>query len=105
MGAVYLDAGPEVAMGVGRRLFAPRIDEAAPGAADYKSRAQEASQARGMPSPSYQLMGARGPDHDRTFDVRVHIDGEPRGQGSGRSKLEAEQRAAKAALDWLRSLD
>ena len=46
----------------------------------------------------YQLVGAKGPDHDKVFDTTVLINGVVAGEGSGKSKKEAEQNAAKQAL-------
>ena len=48
---------------------------------------------------SYEMMGQSGPDHDKTFLFRVLINGAPVGEGSGRSKKEAEQMAAREALE------
>ena len=96
--AVYLDAGEQAAITVARELLAPYVDAIAPGERDYKSRLQEHLQARGKPPPTYALERAEGPDHDRTFHVEVWLDDSVLGKGSGRSKLRAEQLAARDAL-------
>lgn len=101
LGAVFVDGGPGVAIECTRRLFADRLDEAPPGASDYKSRVQELAQASGLGTPRYQVRDTEGPDHERTFHVAILVGGETLGVGQGRSKLEAEQAAAQAALDRL----
>ena len=73
----------------------------APGELDYKSRLQERLQVGGGQPPEYRLIGTEGPDHQRVFDVEVHADDALLGQGRGRSKSDAEQAAAKDALDQL----
>jgi len=49
--------------------------------------------------PFYQVLSVSGPDHARSYEVEVRLDGASLGRGSGRSKKEAEQAAARAALD------
>jgi ribonuclease-3 len=97
-GAVYLDRGLEVATALIERLFRPRMQAYVRGEGDrdYKTILQElASQAlRSM--PEYRLE-ERGPDHEKEFTATVHLGGEPMGTGIGRSKKEAEQRAAAEA--------
>jgi ribonuclease III len=97
-GAVYLDRGLEVATSLIERLFRPRMQAYVRGEGDrdYKTILQElASQAlRSM--PEYRLE-ERGPDHEKEFTATVHLGGEPMGTGVGRSKKEAEQRAAAEA--------
>ena len=99
--AVYLDGGVDVAMRIGRALFADRIDRAAPGASDFKSRVQELVQSRSGITPRYEVLSAEGPDHERVFRVAVHIGAETLGEGEGRSKGEAEQAAAEVAWERL----
>jgi ribonuclease-3 len=96
--AVYLDAGEQEAISVARALLAPHVDALQPGESDYKSRLQELLQGRGESPPAYELIGTEGPDHDRTFHVEVLRGSERIGRGSGRSKLIAEQAAARNAL-------
>ncbi|MBW1762803.1 MAG: hypothetical protein JRJ64_15155 [Deltaproteobacteria bacterium] len=71
----------------------------APGHRDAKSRAQEWAQAHLAGTPSYRLVRSEGPDHDREFTVALELHDEEIATGTGRSKLEAEQAAASAALD------
>jgi ribonuclease-3 len=97
IGAVYLAAGMEGATELVLTILGPRLLTAQADGADHKSRLQELSAHRfGMP-PRYEVE-ATGPDHARTFYVTVTIDGEPHGQGIGRSKKQAEQAAARDAV-------
>lgn len=102
IGAVYLDRGLEEAGGMCMRLFEDRIEEAVSGTLDYdfKSRLQETVvKERGI-LPRYRLR-EEGPDHRKTFHAVVYIANEKMGKGSGSSKKEAEQAAAREALDRL----
>ena len=100
-GAVLVDGGVQAALGVARTLLEPRVDSAAPGALDFKSRAQELVQARRAPPPRYQVLEAIGPDHAREFVVAMLVGEVVVAEGRGRTKLEAEQAAARAALPAL----
>ena len=66
---------------------------------DYKTAFQELIQRKPNQVISYEMMGQSGPDHDKTFVFRVLVNGVPVGEGSGRSKKEAEQMAAREALE------
>ena len=68
---------------------------------DYKTALQELVQRKPNRHISYDLVNESGPDHDKTFTFRVSINGKPVGEGSGRSKKEAEQMAACRALETL----
>lgn len=103
--AVYLDGGAEVALGVCRGLFDHRMRSAPPGARDFKTRLQEHVQELGRPPPHYEVVSTDGPDHARIFEVTLRLDGDEVARGSGRSKLEAEQQAAKTALEALEPRD
>jgi ribonuclease III len=106
IGAVYLDGGWGAAAGLVLGLLGERIADAAagPGQADFKTRLQEAVIHRFGELPRYEVQGT-GPDHDRHFAARVLVAGVPRGEGGGRSKKDAEQAAARAALDSLAGED
>ena len=82
-------------------LALPLLEHIAPGARDFKTRVQEALQRRGGRPPVYELVAVNGPDHARSFEVAVRLDGQELGRGEGRSKLEAEQAAAEQALEAL----
>ena len=99
LGAVYLDRGVEAAVELVQRLFGPLMHAAAQdGAAlDWKTALQELSATRGLGVPDYRLAES-GPDHAKSFTAVVHVGGEAHGDGAGRSKKEAEQRAAEAAF-------
>jgi ribonuclease III len=97
--AVYLDAGYDHAAGVVMWHWADRVRTRAlrPGSADYKTRLQEVLAALGL-TPRYEVAGF-GPDHAKQFTAAVMVDGTIRGEGRGASKREAEQEAARAALN------
>lgn len=100
LAALYLDGGLEVARAAIERLHAHALDECE-GAAppeDHKSRLQRLVQSEGPFRPDYAIIAERGPAHARMFVAEVAVDGDPLGQGEGRSKKEAEQQAARAAL-------
>jgi len=100
LGAVYLDGGLEAAARLTERWFSPLISTALPGQ-DFKTSLQEFTHARYKASPSYHLMAESGPGHARHFQVEVRLQDLPLAQGEGRTKKEAEQRAARRALEIL----
>jgi ribonuclease-3 len=65
---------------------------------DYKTLLQERIQERHRTPPTYRVISQSGPDHDRTFVTEVRVAGDPLGRGSGKSKKQAEQAAAREAL-------
>ncbi|MEM7435487.1 MAG: ribonuclease III [Myxococcota bacterium] len=98
LGAVYLDGGVETAFEVTRRVFESWLHRSAPGHRDFKSRAQEWAQGHLGGTPKYEVISSDGPDHARQFVVALGLDGDQVAVGEGRSKIEAEQAAARAAL-------
>jgi ribonuclease-3 len=103
LAAIYLDAGLDAARVFLLRTFAPDLDggQTAEGAAephDYKTQLQEWCQKRYDTLPHYVTVRETGPDHQKTFEVHLMIQGDVRGMGVGKSKKEAEQMAAKQAL-------
>jgi ribonuclease-3 len=99
--AVYLDGGLEAARGFVRRSLvegAIAVEAERLGHTDHKSALQEFLQSRGMAPGSYQVIAESGPDHQKTFRVEVRIAGRVSAMGCGRTKKEAEQSAAIAAL-------
>lgn len=68
---------------------------------DSKSHLQEMIQAKGYPTPSYEVVSEIGPDHDKTFTINVLVNNEVVATGTGSSKQRAQQAAAQAALDKL----
>lgn len=100
LAAVYLDGGSEPAERIVERDFAPLLAGIASGAAgrDFKTEFQEAAQSRFGTAPTYALIATDGPPHDRRFTVAAFVGSEQMGEGSGRSKKEAEQAAARECL-------
>jgi len=105
--AIYLDGGIEPARAFIHSHFGPLISSAGDRAAeavftdDWKSALQEWLQAAGRGLPHYRLAATEGPDHRKRFDVEVLVGDQVAGRASGRSKKDAEQRAARAALESL----
>lgn len=99
IGAIYLDGGLEPARKMILALWVDRVAERAkqPGIMDYKTRLQEVT-ARDGNRPVYDVDGS-GPDHNRRFSAVVTVNGTRYGSGEGRSKKEAEQAAAREALE------
>lgn len=100
--AVYMDGGLEAVSAWLRRELQADIDIAANATVtglDYKSALQERIQARGVSLPEYRLVDQQGPDHRKMFVVEVWVEGSAVGRAEGRSKKEAEQAAAKQALE------
>jgi ribonuclease III len=103
---IYLDGGIEQARAFVNREFAPLVAEAhekGTAAHDHKSALQEHLQSNEMPLPEYRLAGTIGPDHRKLFQMQVVIGGSVFGEGTGASKKEAEQEAARASLERLRA--
>lgn len=101
LAAIYLDGGEEAARKMLSRFILPKLRHAEGGSHDFKTALQEAVQRKGYAAPTYRLCGESGPDHDKVFYSEVLIEGVTSGQGSGKSKKEAEQAAAKTAWqDW-----
>ena len=106
--AIYMDGGIEHASAFITREFAALIDDVRQhGVAgqDYKSALQEYLQSHDQGLPEYRLAGTLGPDHRKLFQVEVMVGGEALAEASGSSKKEAEQEAARLALEKLRIED
>ena len=103
--AIYLDGGLEAAKKFlldkfeeeMKELFRPELSF------DYKTELQEISQQDFETLPSYSITSEHGPDHQKVFEVELTIKDRLFGRGSGKSKKDAEQMAAKEALDKLRA--
>jgi len=104
--AVFLDGG----LAAVHRLIDPFLEEAYSRAVngsidrDFKTQLQEQAQARYRSSPRYRVVAEVGPDHSKTFEIEVELRGEVLGRGSGRSKKDAEQAAARLAVEALAAL-
>ena len=99
--AIYRDAGLDAARGfVLKSLVEGAMDAEAErlGRTDHKSVLQELLQSRGVAPCRYYIVAESGPDHEKTFRVEVRIAGEITAAGTGKTKKEAEQSAAIAAL-------
>jgi ribonuclease III len=102
--AIYLDGGIDAAETFLRRELKAAIDAGASRnfvGQDYKSALQERVQALGRPLPEYRIAGEAGPDHRKVFSIEVVVGGEVLGAASGKAKKEAEQEAARIALERL----
>lgn len=100
---VYLDGGLPLVLELVDRWFGDALDRAGSALAnrDYKTQLQELAQARFGASPRYRVVEEHGPDHAKTFVVELRIAETVRGRGEGKSKKEAEQLAAREALEAL----
>jgi ribonuclease III len=104
LGAVYLDGGWDAAENLVLRELKGAISRAGeePDDFDHKSRLQEKAVHDSGATPRYVVVGS-GPDHDRVYVAEVFVGGELRGTGTGRSKKDAEQAAARNAWEALNS--
>lgn len=101
--AVYLDGGIGAASALIHRclLDAEREEVVEERRRDYKTALQELVQRQADQVLTYHMVGEEGPDHNKTFMAEVRLNGKPLGTGSGHSKKESEQAAARAALGIL----
>ncbi|NMA67422.1 MAG: ribonuclease III [Clostridiaceae bacterium] len=101
IGSIYLDGGMEEAEKFIRRILTETYEKAIKGILfrDYKTALQEELQKSGDIKIEYKLIESYGPDHSKTFKMSVYANNKAIGTGTGKSKKEAEQMAAKAALD------
>ena len=93
-GAIFLDGG----MNNAKRFVLRFVDAAHLSLQDYKTLLQEIVQKNPGERLSYVVTGESGPDHDKSFSVEVHLNSNIIGRGTGKSKKQAEQAAAKEAL-------
>jgi ribonuclease-3 len=101
LGAIYLDQGYETAEAFLAKHLYPKIEDVIAKRTwqDAKSHFQEIAQDKRSITPNYKLLNQEGPDHDRKFTVGAYIGSEEIARGDGKSKQEAEQAAAQAALN------
>jgi ribonuclease-3 len=103
MGAIYLETGLDTV----RRITIDLLEKVHPDISldslfkDYKTSLQELTQAHYGITPDYQLVAAHGPDHKKEFEIAAFIDGKRYASAVGKSKKQAQQEAAKIALDIL----
>lgn len=106
IGSLYLTEGLSVVQRLVRQLFADSLKELdGQRIMDSKTRLQEWVQKRGTDNVSYRILAEWGPDHAKQFKAGVFYRGRLLATGEGRSKKEAEQEAARAALAWLLSAE
>jgi len=100
IGAVYIDGGFEAAQSMIHRLLQPSVAQVLQGGGlkDYKTRLQEHYHKQGTSDIIYTVYKEEGPPHNKTFHVKLFVDGREVSAGSGRSKKIAEQRAAQDAF-------
>lgn len=100
--AIYIDGGMEEARKFILRFVLPLLQNSKPKTfKDYKTALQEIIQQNPEERLEYVLTGESGPDHDKHFTVEVHLNNNVIGKGGGRSKKEAEQQAAREALELM----
>lgn len=101
IGALYLDQGYETCEKFVRKTLVPKLEDIIHKKLwrDPKSHIQEEAQERLGITPSYEVVGQLGPDHDKFFTVGVFFGDKKIAEGKGRSKQEAQQAAAQAALE------
>ncbi len=104
LGALYLDQGFDAARAFVLRVIDDHLDleEVAEQRSNFKSLLLEYVQGRGQAQPVYYVVSEEGPSHDRRFTIEATVEGIPLGIGRARSKKQAEQHAAREALDRLR---
>ena len=104
--ALFLDSGFDRTAAFIGNLFTPLMTEGAATAVyrDYKTAVQEVCQIRFRDVPRYVLVSETGPDHDKRFETSLVIGERVIATGTGRNKKEAEQQAAKAALEVLQTM-
>ena len=101
--AMYLDGGLDKARSfILSRVLNHVVITETHRSADYKTELQELVQKKSGQQIRYEMVAESGPDHNKIFTFRVSINGQPAGEGSGRTKKEAEQMAACMALEALR---
>jgi ribonuclease-3 len=104
IGAIYLEAGLEKAKDIAIKLLEechPKIDLQSL-SKDYKTTLQELTQATHGVTPVYKLIGSSGPDHKKEFEIAVVLDEQEISRAKGKSKKDAQQKAAQIALEKLR---
>ncbi len=101
--ALYLSDGMPPVLALLDRFLGEAFARAAAGTLDrdFKTQLQELAQSRLRVAPRYRVVREHGPDHSKTFEVEIELRGEVLGRGAGRSKKDAEQAAARAALEGL----
>ena len=97
--AIYLDCGIKAAEDFICKYVLAKLDTGDYGNTEYKTALQELVKRKSVQVLKYELVGESGPDHNKVFIAQVLLNGIPAGEGSGKSKKEAEQMAARKALE------
>jgi len=103
--AIYLDGSIDETSSFIKRFFDKEISLAVSKGIsyDFKTELQEYCQGRFGTLPKYHVTRESGPDHKKVFEVRLFIKDESYGTGIGKTKKEAEQRAAREAIERLKA--
>jgi ribonuclease-3 len=101
--AVYLDGGYEPVENLISSFFSEQINAPIKSVTDFKTQLQEIIQCKTGQKLAYELISVHGPDHQKSFTADVKLNGKTIGTGTGKSKKNAEQEAAKAAVDKLKN--
>ena len=99
--AIYLDGTIDAARTFVLRFVMTAVEEKTITFKDYKTQLQEIIQKNPEEQLQYVLSGESGPDHDKRFEVEVHLNSNVIGKGVGRTKKQAEQEAAREALSLM----
>ena len=99
--SIYLDGGIDEARKFILRFIIPAVEKQNLTFEDYKTILQEVIQKNPEEKLTYVLVGESGPDHDKRFDVEVHLNSNVIGRGRGGTKKHAEQEAAREALELM----
>jgi len=104
IGALYLDQGLDKTRKFVLRQLKPKLEKIRAGQTipNYKALVQEFIQGQKKSTPVYRLVEVTGPDHNKQFTIEILVEGESLGKGTGKSKKNAENQAAKAAWEKLR---
>lgn len=106
LGAIYLDSGTESSKKFIHKTLLPHLKAIIENKLykDYKSQLQEIAQAKFNITPNYNIISEKGPDHTKTFETGAYLGKKLLAKGEGKSKQDAEQEAAKRALEKLGKL-
>ena len=103
---LFLEGGFQNAFKFVKRIITPHLDKRyEQGLRDFKSKLQRMSLERFKEYPVYEVVGERGPEHNKIFDMKVRILDKYSAVASGRSKKEAEQKAAKEVIEQMTKKD
>jgi ribonuclease III len=106
IGVIFLEKGFDKALAFVRRVMEKEIQKRIlVGTRDYKTQIQKWAVSRYKEYPSYEVVSEKGPDHNKIFEVRVRIHNEYSATATGRTKKDAEQKAAEKVLQELKSKD